>query len=175
MTSSSHLCIGVIIGAHGIQGQVRIRSFTDDPESLFKYKPVTDKAGLREFKLKKSGIARDAFIVTLADVKDRNAAEALRGTELFVDRGKLPRTKKNEFYEADLVGLEARDQSGRSYGKVIATHNYGAGTFLEIGANKKDSFMLPFTDACVPKIEAEDGAILIAPPDGWLDKEEKPN
>src|SRR5262249_18806588 len=102
-------------------------------------------------------------------IKDRNEAEALRGTKLFVDRDRLPKTKRGEYYEADLVGLTARDAKGKDFGKIIAVHDYGAGVFFEIGANKKDSFMLPFKKACVPQIDMKAGFAVIDVPDGWLD------
>jgi 16S rRNA processing protein RimM len=169
----SKLCVGLISGAHGIRGQVRLRSFTDDPESIFDYKPLMSEDGEREFKLEPKGINKDQFIVEVEGVADRNGAEALRGTKLFVERLKLPKPKKNQYYDADLIGLAAKDGQGKDYGKILAVHNYGAGPFLEIGTNKKDSFMLPFTDACVPGVDVAGGFALIAPPEGWLDKNEE--
>lgn len=166
--------MGAIAGAHGIRGEVRLRSFTDDPEAIFDYAPLVSEDGARIFKIEFKGVNKDCFIAAIEGVKDRNASEALRGMKLFVERGKLPKTKKGEFYEADLVGLIAKDGQGKAYGKILATHNHGAGVFLEIGTNKKDSFMLPFTDACVPEVDVKAGFALIAPPDGWLDKEKPP-
>ena len=163
----------MIAGAHGIKGQVRLRSFTDDPESIFDYKPLTDEKGERTFSLDAVGVNKDLYIVAIKGVKDRNEAEALRGTKLFFERTKLPKVKKGQYYEADLIGLVVKDKMGKTYGKILASHDYGAGAFLEIGASKKDSFMLPFTDACVPSIDVDDGCALINPPDGWLDKEEE--
>lgn len=160
------------MGAHGIRGQVRLRSFTDDPESIFDYEPLTDEKGERVFALTPDGVNKDAYIVTIDGVKDRNASEALRGTKLFIDRKKLPKTKKGQYYEVDLIGLAAKDETGKIYGKILGVHNYGAGPFLEIGTNKKDSFMLPFTDACVPDVDVKSGSVTINPPDGWL-KDEK--
>ena len=165
----SSICVGVIAGAQGIRGFVRVRSFTDDPESIFKYKPLTSEDGTREFKLKLQGVNKDMFVASLDGVTDRNSAEAMRGTQLFFDRAKLPKAKKGQYFEADLIGLAAKDKQGKAYGKILSVHDYGAGVFLEIGMNKKDSFMLPFTDACVPEVDMASG-ITIMPPDGWLDK-----
>ncbi len=81
----------------------------------------------------------------------------------------LPKTRKREYYEADLVGLTAQDKKGTAFGTVMAIHNPGAGTFLEIGKTRKDSFMLPFNDECVPEVDIEDGKVVIEPPEGWLD------
>lgn len=168
---NTKICVGMIAGAHGIKGQVRLRSFTDEPESIFDYKPLMSEDGAREFKLKQIGISKDCFIAEIHGVKTRNESESLRGTQLFVDRAKLPKAKKGQYYEADLIGLAAEDGQGKACGKILAFHNYGAGTFLEIGTTKKDSFMLPFTDACVPEIDVGAGKIVIVVPDGWLDKE----
>ena len=163
----------MIAGAHGIRGQVRLRSFTGDPEAIFDYKPLTDEKGERVFKLKPVGVNKDLFIVAVDGVKDRNEAEALRGVRLYAERAKLPKTKKGEYFESDLIGLIAKDGQGKDYGKILAVHDYGAGPFLEIGTNKKDSFMLPFTDACVPEVDVKAGLVLIEPPEGWLEKEEE--
>jgi 16S rRNA processing protein RimM len=167
------ICVGVIMGAHGVRGEVRLRSFTDDPESIFAYKPVTDEEGKRAFTLKRKGMMKDHFIVSLKGVTDRNAAEALRGTELFVERAILPPAGKGEYYEADLVGLAAKTEDGKTLGKVLALHDYGAGTFLEIEPVKGKSFMLPFTDAFVPDVNLAKGFIQIVVPEGWLAEDKK--
>jgi 16S rRNA processing protein RimM len=167
------LCVGAIAGAHGIRGQIRLRSFTSDPEAIFSYKPLLSEDGKREFELTPQGVNKDCFIAVVAGVKDRNEAEALRGTKLFFERAQLPKPKKGQYYEADLIGLMAQDGQGKAYGKILAVHDYGAGVFLEIGASKKDSFMLPFTDACVPEVKTAAGRVLIDVPEGWLDQEAK--
>lgn len=159
-------------GAHGVRGELRLRSFTDDPVSIFRYKPLTDEKGERVFALTRKGIGKDAFIVSVAGVADRDAADAMKGVKLFVERAQLPKAKKNQYYEADLIGMTVHDAGGVNYGRVLAVHDYGAGPFLEIGTGKKDSFMLPFTNACVPEVDAGRREILAAVPDGWL-KDEK--
>lgn len=156
------------MGAQGIRGQVRLRSFTADPEAVFDYAPLTDESG-RVFKLTYVGVAKDVFIVAIEGVADRNAAEALHGAELYMNRAQLPKAKKGEYYEADLIGLVVRDGQGKLYGKILATHDYGAGPFLEIGATKKDSFMLPFTNTYVPEVDVAGGFVLICVPEGWLE------
>lgn len=168
MAEDRKICVGMIAGAHGIRGQVRLRSFTDDPESIFAYKPLTSEDGGKAFKLKPQGVNKDCFIATVDGVMDRNGAEALRGTKLFFDRARLPKAKKGQYYEADLIGLAARGGQGKDYGKILAVHDYGAGPFLEIGTMKKDSFMLPFSDAYVPMIDVKGGFVVIELPEGWL-------
>ena len=168
MTEDQKILVGVIVGAQGIKGQVRVRSFTENPEALAKYKPLTDKNGQREFKLKVTGEARDALVASIAGVTDRNAAEALKGTELYAPRSALPKLKRGEFYAADLAGLVAKDAEGALQGKVIALHDQGAGSYLEIAPVKGKNFMLPFRDAFVPEIDVAAGFLVIDVPDGWI-------
>ena len=175
MTNERKICVGLIAAAQGIRGFVRLRSFTDDPESIFKYKPLMSEDGQREFKIKFQGVSKDMFVASIDGVTDRNSAEALRGVQLFVERMKLPKPKKGQYYDADLIGLLAKDGQGKEFGKILAVHNYGAGPFLEIGTTKKDSFMLPFTDACVPEVDTAKAYALIVPPEGWLDDEKEDN
>jgi len=171
--TNTKICVGMIAGAQGIRGQVRLRSFTEDPEAIGDYEPLTDENGTRVFAVTLQGVAKDCFIASIDGVKDRNQAEALRGTRLYVDRSILPKAKKNQYYESDLIGLVAQDGQGKIYGKILATHDHGAGTFLEIGTNKKDSFMLPFRDAFVPEVDVAGGRVLIAPPEGWIGKDDE--
>ena len=173
MKQDRKICVGMIVGAHGVSGLVRLRSFTEDPEGVAAYGPLADEEGSRSFTLKLNGVMKDHFIVSIKGVGTREAADALRGTKLYVDREALPKTRKREYYEADLVGLEARDGKKISYGMVSAVHSYGGGSFLEIGRTKTDSFMLPFTDAYVPEVDVEEGFIVIELPEGWLE-EKKP-
>jgi 16S rRNA processing protein RimM len=171
MDKDAKICVGMIAGAHGVRGLVRVRSFTEDPEALFDYAPLTDEEG-RVYDLTLKSVAKDHFIAVLEGMADRDAAEALRGTRLYAPRTALPKAGSREYYEADLAGLAVTDKQGKDYGKVLALHNYGAGPFLEIGQNRKDSFMLPFTDACVPMVDIENKRNMIAPPEGWLSADE---
>ena len=167
MSSDRKILVGVISGAHGVKGLVRLKSFTAEPEAIGSYKPLSDENGKREFAIKIISATNSHFIVEIKGVKDRDEAEALRGTKLFVERTALPKLKKREFYESDLVGLTAQDAKGKNRGKVIAVHNYGGGPFLEIEPPEGKAFMLPFSDACVPEVDMKEGHITIAPPEGW--------
>lgn len=169
MTKPKNLHVATILSAHGVRGDVRVRSLTDDPLSLFKYKPVTDESGAHVFALKRKGAAKDCFIVSIDGVEDRDAAEALRGTKLFVERSVLPKARRGEYYEADLIGLAAVDKGGQTCGVVQAMHDYGAGVFLEIQPVAGASFMLPFRGAFVPEVDLESNRIVVDIPDGWLD------
>jgi 16S rRNA processing protein RimM len=173
MDSDRKICVGMIMSAHGVRGLVRLRSFTEDPESLLDYKKLSDEKAEKTFTFKIKTAAKDFFIAEIKGLANKEQADALRGTKLYVPRSALPKTKKSEFYEADLVGLAAQDKQGKEYGAVKAVHNYGGGPFLEIGRSKSDSFMLPFTDACVPLVDVKVGQVTIDLPEGWM-KEEKP-
>ena len=168
MAQDKKICVGVVLGAHGVRGEVRLRSFTAEPEAIFRYKPLTDEAGIQTFVVKKKGVIKDGFTASFKDSDSREAAEALRGTKLYIERANLPKPKKGEYYEADLIGLAAQDAEGVVVGAVMALHNYGAGAFLEIKPPQGDSFMLPFTDACVPEVDIAGGLIRVAIPEGWL-------
>ncbi len=171
MAPSRKICVGMIAGAHGVRGLVRLRSFTEEPGSITAYGELSDETGKRIFEVELKSSLNDHFIAAIDGVNDREAADELRGTKLYVPRARLPKARKGEYYETDLVGLKAQDKNGKDFGAVLAVHNYGAGTFLEIGQGRKDSFMLPFTNAFVPEVEIEAGHVTIEPPEGWLDAE----
>lgn len=174
MSEDRKVCVGVISGAHGVSGLVRLHSFTEEPGAIKRYKMITDDDGSRLFKFKIKTATNKYFIAALEGVKDRNAAESLRGTKLYVQRSDLPKLRKREFYEADLVDLKTRDCRGKNSGKVIAVHNYGGGPFLEIAPVEGKPFMLPFNKECVPEVNVEEGYIEINPPEGWLNDEKPP-
>jgi len=166
MTSGSdhHVVLGIITSAHGIRGEVKLKSFTEDPEAIAGYGPLGTKAGgtLQIEWLKPS---RNGFIARIKGVTDRNQAEALRGTELHVDRSKLPEPVEGEFYYADLIGLQAETPDGDVYGKVIAIHDFGAGDLMEVqltGSSKTE--LIAFTAESIPVIEIANGRIVVVPP-----------
>ncbi len=161
------ILIGTVLGPHGVKGDVRVRSFTQEPQALFAFKAVTDESGARSFELKRKGAAKGDFIVAVDGIKDRNAAEALKGLRLFVAREALPKTKKREYYEAELIGLKVADEGGKGLGDVIALHDYGGGPFLEIKPAKGASFMLPFNDTFVPVVDVREGRVTVVVPEGW--------
>lgn len=174
MKPNRKIQIGLILGAHGVKGALRLRSLTTDPEAIFSYKKISDESGKRIFKFKRKGTVRSNFIVSLDGITDRNSAEALRGTKLFINRKDLPHTKEHEHYEADLVGLIAIGEKGKKYGKVTALHDHGAGAFLEIKPSGKPSFMLPFNDVFVPEIDYKKGCLRVFVPEGWISSKDTP-
>ncbi len=173
MKENRKICVGMIAGAHGVRGLVRLHSFTEEPESIWSYGPFTDEDSERDFKIKMKSRAKDFFIAEVSGLSTKEEADALRGTKLYVSRTALPKIGKREYYEVDLVGLVVKDEKGKAYGQVLAVYNYGGGPFLEIGMNKMDSFMLPFNKTCVPEVDVKDGIITIDPPDGWLQNDDK--
>jgi len=163
-TEDRKVCLGVIAGAHGVNGLVRVKSYTADPADVASYGPVTDAAGVRQFRIRLSGTARDMLLARIDGVADRTAAEALRGVELYVERDRLPATEADEFYHADLIGLAARTADGRALGTVTALYDYGAGDMIEIRSADGAIELLPFTKSVVPEVNLERGVVVIAPP-----------
>ena len=156
--------LGVVAAPHGVRGLVRIKSFAEDPMSLGAYGPLSDESGRKEYRVEPLSAARGAVLARIEGVADRTAAEALRGLRLYVERSALPETGEREWYEADLVGLAAVGKDGRDWGKVIAFHDFGAGSVMEVSGGA----MLPFTDAVVPEIDVPGGKVVVDPPAGLL-------
>lgn len=160
--------LGQIVGAHGVRGAVKIRSFTQEPTDIAAYGPLRDETGTRSFKVRVLGMARGNVLATLAGVADRDAAEALRGLALFVARTSLPAPDEDEYYLADLVGLSAVRSDGSAFGSVVAVHDFGAGTLLEVERAGAGSVLLPFTRACVPVVDPPAGRVVVEPPESLL-------
>jgi 16S rRNA processing protein RimM len=157
--------LAAIIGAQGLKGEVKAKIFTASPEALAAYGPLHDARG-RRYEITAVRSTKDGeAVIAFAGVTDRNAAEALKGTELFVTRDALPAAEAEEFYHADLIGLEAQDSEGRVLGKVAAIHNYGAGDVIEIARDDGNSVMLAFTRETVPLIDVAGGRIRVAVPE----------
>ena len=161
------LCVGVITGAHGIRGEVKIKAFTETPEAIAGYGPLQTKSGDRFFEIIRHRIQKGQVIAVLKDVKDRNGAEALKGTELYLDRQVLPELEdEEEFYHADLIGLEARLEDGTVFGQVAALQDFGAGDVIEIRpAGGGSTVLLPFTRQVVPDVNIAEGHIVVSPPE----------
>lgn len=168
-TGERRVCLGAIAGAHGVRGLVKIKSFTEVPEDLAAYGPLTDADGERRFEIRLTGgRTRDLLLGEIAGIADRDRAEALRGQRLYVERAALPEPEPETFYHADLVGLRAEDRSGRVLGRVAAVDNFGAGDILEIVPDEESKgsapLMLPFTRAAVPEVDLEAGRLVVEPP-----------
>jgi len=166
------VCLGVVTGPHGVQGAVRIKSFTEHPEDIARYGPLTDDSGDRCFELHLIGAAKGVVLARLSGVEDRNQAEALRGLRLCLPRAALPPTAAEEYYHADLIGLEAVLHDGRLVGRVRAVHDFGAGDTLELSRPGAPPVMVPFTRVVVPQIDLTAGRLVLDPPPGLLDESE---
>jgi 16S rRNA processing protein RimM len=167
MTGGSRVCLGQIGAAHGVRGEVRLRSFTSDPAAIADYGPLETEDG-RVFEIETLRPAKDHFVVRLSGVRDRDAARALANTKLYVPRARLPETAEaDEFYHADLVGLAAVDRAGNKLGIVVAIHNFGAGDLIEVRAETGGKTeLLPFDTTHVPAVDVDAGKIIVDPPQG---------
>jgi 16S rRNA processing protein RimM len=157
--------IALINQAHGIQGQVKIRSLTEKPETIFALPEITDAEGKRVFTLSKKGGNPPDFIASIIGITDRNAAELLKGTALFAPLAMLPKKSGSAFHLAELAGLEARLSNGDFYGMVVGVYNFGAGDIIELELIDKTVEMLPFTDDFVGEVNTDEGFIIIHPPE----------
>jgi 16S rRNA processing protein RimM len=168
---TARVCVARIGAAHGLRGEVRLWTFTEDPMSVTQYGPLSTKDGGRQLEVTRARAAKDHLVATLADVTTREEAERLNGVELYVARDKLPDTDEGEFYHADLIGLAAFDAAGATIGTVAAIHNFGAGDIIEIALAHGPTLMLPFTDAVVPTVDIAGGRVVIEMP-GEINGEE---
>jgi 16S rRNA processing protein RimM len=162
------VCLGQVAGAHGIRGEVRIRTFTEAPEAVADYGPLQDAGGTRTLVILSARPAKTGAIARIEGVASREDAEALRGTELWVDRAALPeQAGDGSYYHADLIGLVALSADGAALGQVVAVHNFGAGDLLEVRpATGGDTVLVPFTEQIVPDIDLQAGWMLMLPPEG---------
>ena len=165
---TDRVCVAQIIGSHGVHGRLRVKSFTADPEAVFDYNPLTDEAGKRSFTLRMTGMGKDHFLVEATGVKGRDAADALKGVKLFVDRGQLPTLEEeDEFYHTDLIGMETvteGEEGDAAFGTIKAIHDFGAGDVLELVHVSGKTVFIPFSRACVPLVDVKAGRVVIDPP-----------
>ncbi len=171
------LLMGRIGAAHGIKGEVRIQSFTEDPLALVDYGPLkTNKPGLT-IRILAARTTTNVLVARLEGVNDRDAAEKLNGVELYVDRALLPDPDDDDdFYHADLIGLRVQLRDGTVVGVVSAVPNFGAGDILEVRDERSgDTFLYPFTKAVVPEVHLADGYLVIEPPIEAEPGEEEPD
>lgn len=176
-TKTNQIFLGQIGAAHGIKGQVRIATHTQDPEAIGSYGPLdTDRPGLT-VTLTKVRLQKNVVIAHIKGISDRNAAEALNGVSLFIDRDRLPEPDdEDDFYHADLIGLRAQLSDGTSLGEVTAVPNFGAGDLIEIRDKRTgDSYLYPFIKQVVPEVRIAEGYLIIAPPTEADPGEEEPD
>lgn len=138
MEDNKKILIGKIVAPQGIRGEFRIQSFANKPEDFKNFRIICNKCESNKFHFVRA-IKQDVVIAKINGVDDRNAAETLRGTELFVLRDDLPKLKDNEYYQSDLIGFDViRD--GTKVGVVECFQNYGAGDIIELDNGEMVSF-----------------------------------
>jgi 16S rRNA processing protein RimM len=152
--------------AHGVRGEVKLWSFTEDPMAVANYGPLETEDGSRQFEIAALWPAKDFLVARIAGIDDRTAAGTLCNVDLFVPRDRLPPIEAADtYYHADLIGLSAVRQDGSAFGTVTAVHNFGAGDLIEIvPAAGGEPLLLPFTEAVVPTIDMAARKIVIVPP-----------
>lgn len=150
-----------------MQGEVRLKSFCADPEAIADYGSLFTEDGSRSFTVKLTRPVAGGLGARLSGVTTKEQADALRGTNLYADRNRLPSLPDDEFYHADLIGLQAFDTGGKLLGTVRAIHNHGAGDLLELtGSGRKQPLLLPFTVAVVPTVDLKAGRVIVDLPEG---------
>lgn len=159
-----------IVGVHGIQGWVKLKIFSDTPESLLDYASLHDPDKNRDLRIQEITQHGNIWLAKIEGIADRTTAEKMRGTKLFLPRVALPEIKQdNTYYHADLIGLTAQYPDGKVMGKVIAVTNFGAGDLLDIKPPKGNSFYVPFRNEIVPEVNLTEKTVTIDPPPGLLD------
>ena len=165
----ARVCVGVVAGAHGVRGAVRIKSFTAEPADIARYGPLDSESGRTRYAVRLIGEAKGVVIAQLSGIEDRQTAEGLRGLRLYLPRAALPATEEDEYYHADLIGLEAVLADGSRVGQVRAVHDFGAGDMLELVRPGAAPAMVPFTRAVVPVVDLAGGLLVVEPPPGLLE------
>ena len=164
------ICVGAIAGAYGVNGEVRLKSFTAEPTAMADYGPLSSEDGQKEFSITLTRPIKNGLAGRVSGVKTKEQADALKGVKLFVDRSKLPDLPDDEYYHSDLIGVEVFDTGGELLGRVKAVMNHGAADLLEIhGPGLKITILLPFTLEVVPTVDLKAGKIVTDPPEGLLD------
>jgi 16S rRNA processing protein RimM len=163
--AGARICLGQIGAPHGVRGEVRLHSFTANPTAITTYGPLETEDG-RVFEIESLRPVKHAFVAKLSGVADRDAAERLANTKLYVPRERLPQpAEPDEFYHADLIGLRAVDRAGIDCGTVVAVHNFGAGDLIELkSAASAQTELLPFDSVTVPEIDIAHGRLVVERP-----------
>ena len=163
---SPRILVGRFGAAHGVRGEIRIKSYTADPMALADYEGLSDSSGTRSFRIESARPVKDDIIVArLKGVNDRNSAEALTNNEIYVDRAALPPPEEDEFYIADLVGMRAERADGTTFGVIENVLNFGAGDILDIALEAGGSKLVPFTRACAPHVDVKGRRVVVDPPE----------
>jgi len=161
VATDARICVAKIGAAHGVRGEVRLWPYTEDPLAVMKYGPLSTKDGGRQFEVTSARAVKDHLVATLDGITTRDDAERINGIELYIARSRLPATDADEYYHADLIGLRAVGIDGTNLGTVLAVHNFGAGDLIEVAPAHGPSLLLPFSNAVVPKVDLQNGHVVI--------------
>ena len=163
------ICVGMIAGAFGVRGEVRVKSFCANPGDLETYAPLVTEEGDRSFEISLIGQIKNGFSARVVGVETKDDADALRGISLFARREDLPALPDDEYYYSDLIGLQVADAGGTVIGYVKSVMNHGADDLLEVTVSSaSDTALIPFTKAIVPTVDLAARRIVIDPPEGLL-------
>lgn len=166
---NDRVLLGEIGAAQGLKGEVRLRSYTQDPAAIARYGALDDEHG-GKIEIESLRVTPKALIARIKGVTTRNAAEALNGTRLYVARSRLPKRDEEEWFHSDLIGLSAVDDQGEPVGTVVAVQNFGAGDLIEVKPAKGGpTVLVPFTREAVPEVDVEGGRLTLVPPEGLFD------
>jgi 16S rRNA processing protein RimM len=156
------ISVAKIIDAHGIKGEVKLKSFTQSQLDLFDFKELLDSSGVSKYKLKKKSITAKHIIASIAGITNRNQAELLIGTSFYVKRLSLPKIEdEQEFYYNDLIGMDILNQQKQKIAVVRAIYNFGAGDLIEIEHPNGNLEILPFSNKVVPEINISKKYLII--------------
>ena len=163
------ICVGMIAGAFGVRGEVRVKSFCANPSDLETYAPLLTEEGDQSFDISLIGQIKNGFSARIVGVVSKEDADALRGISLFARREDLPALPNDEYYYSDLIGLQVADTGGAVIGHVKSVMNHGADDLLEVAVpGASDTALIPFTKVIVPTVDLTSRRIVIDPPEGLL-------
>lgn len=166
------VCVGALGVPHGVRGDIKVRSFTEDKASLAKFDVLYIEPNYTAIKLKQKFPNQDGFVAQVEGIADRDQAIAVKGLKLFVKREQLPEPDQDDFYIADLEGLKVIDTDNNSIGIIKAVHNFGAGDVLEVLLHEARKpvgreVMIPFEESFVPDVDIVAGVVKVDLL-GWL-------
>jgi 16S rRNA processing protein RimM len=171
MSTSDKVVVGLIAGSFGVKGEVRLKSFCANPEDIANYSPLTGEDGT-EYTVKITRQVKGGYAARLSGIRFKDEADALRGVKLSADRALMPSLPDDEYYYADLIGLDVLDTGGEHMGKIASVDNHGAGDIIEIrGPKLNGSLLLSFTKEIVPTIDLAARRVIVDPPEETIAKE----
>jgi 16S rRNA processing protein RimM len=162
--SEERVLLGVFGAAHGVRGEVRVKSYTADPSAIASYRPLNGEDGEAIDIVSARPLKDDMLVVRVKGVGDRSAAERLNGRRIYAPRAALGAVEEDEFFHADLIGLVAETADGEALGRVTGVYDFGAGDLLEVAPERGAPRLFPFTKAVVPRVDLAGGRVVIEPP-----------